>query len=190
MKKHYFLAVRSLSVVSFLKVSCFACLIGVTNALFPGEPLVINGFGSLIGQTVSGDVTINGAATVEKSSISGELNVNGSLNVTSSSIKKVMVNGAFTGKEVTITAPSQIQGSFEGANSKFDDLEISSRFVVLDTCVARNIVLSKMNHDDQIIEIKGDSKIESITFESKGVVKKTSKVVIKTIKNATIENLN
>lgn len=100
--------------MSFLKVSCFACLIGIPSALFSGEPLVINGFGSLIGQTVSGDVTINGAATVGNSSISGDLHVNGSLNVTSSSIKKVMVNGAFTGKEVTITSPSQIQGSFEG----------------------------------------------------------------------------
>lgn len=75
-------------------------------------------------------------------------------------------------------------------NSKFDDLEISSRLVVLQNCTAKNIILSKMNHDDQVIEIKGDSKIESITFESKGVVKKTSGVVIKTIKNATIENLN
>ncbi len=172
----------------FLRAWFFVNLAIYSQCLFSQEPLVINGFGSLVKQTVNGNVTINGSAIVDNSKISGILYVNGSLSATSSAITKVLVNGSFVGKNVDISFPSQVQGAFEAIDSKFGDLEISSDSVILENCTAKDIVLSKMNNGDQVIQIKGDSKIESITFESKGVIKKSSGTIIKTIKNATIEN--
>ena len=135
---------------------------------------LINGSGSLKNQNINQDFLINGAGSIEGTEIKGQLKINGSLSVKHSKLNDLTVNGSFYGESVIITGKTMIQGDLAAKNSTFENITVTSESATLEDCKAEEITIKAIPEKEQIIEIKGASQIQKITFESKrGVIKKS-----------------
>jgi hypothetical protein len=99
-----------------------------------------------------------------------------------SHFQEMSINGSFMANNINVTGDVSVQGSFLAKNSNFKNIEVTSEKITLDNCSAGEIKVNNSSDQDQIVEVKGKSRIQKITFVSnRGIVKKNSESTVEVV---------
>ena len=111
---------------------------------------------------------VNGTLDFQDLIIAESVKVNGTIKGKHIQCRYLIVSGDLEGNSIHVKGDTRISGYFNVSNSSFEDLEISSKKIVLNNTTTKNIVIkaSKNNAKQQII-LNGTTIVNgNIIFES------------------------